>query len=119
MRIGITNGGIKLNESITSKEFWKATGIRCARSFISVVLGAQAGSNLITEIDWKSTLILATSTTFWIFLACILAGLPEVKMSEHIYMDAEEPLDSWLDDYEVFDYGDEFNIPSEVEDGEE
>ena len=108
-----------MNESITSKEFWKATGIRCARSFISVVLGAQAGSNLITEIDWKSTLILATSTTFWIFLACILAGLPEVKMSEYIYMDAEEPLDSWVDDYEVFDYGDEFNIPSEVEDGEE
>ena len=40
-------------------------------------------------------------------------------MSEYIYMDAEEPLDSWLDDYEVFDYGDEVNIPSEVEDGEE
>lgn len=107
-----------MNESITSKEFWKATGIRCARSFISVVLGAQAGSNLITEIDWKSTLILATSTTFWIFLACILAGLPEVKQAEHIYMDKEEPLDSYsdeYDEYEVFDYGDEVNIPSEVD----
>lgn len=77
-----------------NKQFWKATGIRCARSFISVVLGAQAGSNLITEIDWKSTLILATSTTFWIFLACILAGLPEVKYAEHVYMSAEEPEDS-------------------------
>ena len=110
-----------MNESITSKEFWKATGIRCARSFISVVLGAQAGSNLITEIDWKSTLILATSTTFWIFLACILAGLPEVEYAEHVYMSKEEPEDSYIgDDYEVFDYGDEINIPSEVdEDGEE
>lgn len=99
-----------------NNQFWKATGIRCARSFISVVLGAQAGSNLITEIDWKSTLILATSTTFWIFLACILAGLPEVKQAEHIYMDKEEPLDSFsYEDYEVFDYGNEVNIPSEVD----
>ena len=110
---------ITLNESITSKVFWKATGIRCARSFISVILGAQAGGNLITEIDWKATLILATSTTFYIFLACILAGLPEVKQAELIYMDAEEPVDSWINDYEIFDYGDEIGIPNEVEDGEE
>lgn len=67
-----------------NKAFWKATLIRCARSFLSVILGAQAGSNLITEINWKATLILATSTTFWIFLACILAGLPEV---DHVAQD--------------------------------
>lgn len=60
------------------KEFWKATGIRCLRSFISVIIGAQSVSLLITEIDWKATLLAAVSTTFWIFLACIYAGLPEV-----------------------------------------
>ena len=60
------------------KEFWKATGIRCLRSFISVIIGAQSVSLLLTEIDWKATLLAAASTTFWIFLACIYAGLPEV-----------------------------------------
>lgn len=60
------------------KEFWKATGIRCLRSFISVVMGAQSVNLLLTEIDWKATLLAAISTTFWIFLACIYAGLPEV-----------------------------------------
>lgn len=86
-----------------NKAFWKATGIRCARSFLSVVLGAQAGSNLITEIDWKATLILATSTTFWIFLACIMAGLPEV---DHVAQDngyaeeedEEEDEEEWLEE---------------------
>lgn len=105
-----------------TNEFWKATGIRCARSFISVILGAQAGSNLITEIDWKATLILATSTTFWIFLACILAGLPEVELAKSAYMDREEPLDSWIDDtdeFEVFDYGDEIGIEEGDYDGKE
>ena len=77
-----------------NREFWKATGIRCLRSFISVILGARTGDALITEIDWKVTLIAAASATFWIFLACILAGLPEVDYKKHIYMSAEEPEDS-------------------------
>ena len=60
------------------KEFWKATGIRCLRSFLSVIIGAQSVNMLLTEIDWEATLLAAVSTTFWIFLACIYAGLPEV-----------------------------------------
>ena len=69
-----------------NKEFWKATGIRCLRSFLSVILGAQTGNlTLITDIDWRSTLIAAVSTTFWILIACILAGLPEVNAAATIY----------------------------------
>ena len=33
-------------------------------------------------------------------------------------MSKEEPDDSWVDDYEIFDYGDEIGIPNEVEDEE-
>ena len=77
-----------------TKEFWKATGIRCLRSFLSVILGARTGNVLITEIDWKVTLIAAISATFWIFIACIIAGLPEVEYKQHVYMSAEEPEDS-------------------------
>lgn len=66
-----------------NKEYWlkwaKATAIRCIRSFISVIIGFQTGGVvLVTEVDWKLALITAFSTTFWIFLACLLAGLPEV-----------------------------------------
>lgn len=62
-----------------TKEFWKATGVRCLRTFITTIMGVWTGGTLITEIDWKTTLVAAISATVYIFLACILAGLPEVK----------------------------------------
>lgn len=65
-----------------NKEFWKATAIRCARSFISVIMGVWTVDTLVTEIDWKATLLAAFSTTFYIFLACLLAGLPEVRLAD-------------------------------------
>lgn len=68
-----------------NKEFWKATAIRCARSFLSVILGARTGDMLITDIDWKATLIVAFSATFWIFIACLYAGLPEVRLQNTLY----------------------------------
>lgn len=69
---------------ITNKDFWKATGIRCLRSFLSVIAGAQSISPIITEIDWRVTLLSALSTTFWIFIACVMAGLPEVKFQNDL-----------------------------------
>lgn len=65
-----------------TKEFWKATGIRCLRSFISVIMGGWTAGTLITEVDWKLTFLAALSTTIYIFLACILAGLPEVRLAD-------------------------------------
>lgn len=64
------------------KSFWKATAIRCARSFISVIMGVWTVDTLVTDIDWKATLLAAFSTTIYIFLACILAGLPEVNVAK-------------------------------------
>lgn len=80
-------------------EFWKATAIRCARSFISVIMGCWTAGQLITEVDWKVTLLSAFSTTVYIFLACILAGLPEVQLADTLYsLDNEGEIDP---DYEV------------------
>lgn len=81
-------------------EFWKATAIRCARSFISVIMGVWTAGTLITEIDWKTTLLAAFSTTVYIFLACILAGLPEVKLANTLYDLDNDPDDEEDDDEE-------------------
>lgn len=81
---------------MTNKMFWKSVGVRCLRTFLTTILGVWTGGQLITEIDWKTTLVAAISATVYIFITCILAGLPEVKMAEHIHMDAEEPLDSFV-----------------------
>lgn len=81
-------------------EFWKATAIRCARSFISVIMGVWTAGTLITEIDWKTTLLAAFSTTVYIFLACVLAGLPEVKLANTLYDLDNDPDDEEDDDEE-------------------
>lgn len=87
-----------------TKEFWKATAIRCARSFISVIMGVWTVDTLVTEIDWKATLLAAISTTIYIFLACLLAGLPEVQLADTLYALDNVPND---DDEDEEDYEEE------------
>ena len=98
------------------KNFWKATGIRALRTFLQVILAVWTAGQLITEVDWKLALLSAFSSAVYSVLTSILTGLPEVKYQQYIHMDAEEPLDSYVNGYEVFDYGDG---EVEVQDGEE
>lgn len=98
-----------------NKQFWKATGIRAVRTFLQVVLAVWTAGTLITEVDWKMLLLSAVSASIYSVLTSLLTGLPEVDYQHHIYMSADEPEDSVMDDYEVFDYGEE----EEVTDGEE
>lgn len=61
-----------------NKTFWKATLIRCIRTFLTTILGVWTAGTLITDIDWKTTLLSAVSTTIYIFIVCLVGGLPEV-----------------------------------------
>lgn len=65
-------------EPVWSREFWRATAIRCARTFVTTILGVWTGGQLITDIDWKATLLSAASATAYIFILCLSYGLPEV-----------------------------------------
>lgn len=80
------------------KAFWKATLIRCIRTFLTAILGVWTAGTLITEIDWKATLLAAFSTTVYIFILCIVRGLPEVELKNNMYMNEEEPVDSVIED---------------------
>ena len=61
-------------------EVWlKATLVRCARTFLTTILGVWTAGTLITEIDWRATLLSAVSTTLYIFVVCLVGGLPEVE----------------------------------------
>lgn len=60
-------------------EVWlKATLVRCARTFLTTILGVWTAGTLVTEIDWRATLLSAVSTTLYIFVVCLVGGLPEV-----------------------------------------
>lgn len=62
-----------------NKEFWRATGVRCLRTFVTTILGVWTAGTLITEVNWKATMISAVSATVYVFLLCVSAGLPEVS----------------------------------------
>lgn len=65
-----------------NKEFWRATAIRCLRTFVTTILGVWTAGTLITEVNWQATMISAVSATVYVFLLCVSAGLPEVSDGE-------------------------------------
>ena len=80
------------------KQFWKATTVRLIRTFLSTILGVWTAGTIITDIDWKTTLLAAFSATVYIFITCVVAGLPEVEYERHLYMNADEPADAEVKD---------------------
>ena len=81
-----------------NKQFWKATGIRAVRTFLQVVLAVWTAGTLITEVDWKMLLLSAVSASIYSVLTSLLTGLPEADYAQHIYMSADEPADSWIEE---------------------
>lgn len=81
-----------------NKQFWKATAVRALRTFLQVVLAVWTAGTLITEVDWKMLLLSAISASIYSVLTSLLTGLPEVEYQQHIYMSADEPTDSWIEE---------------------
>lgn len=91
----------------TKALFAKAALIRAVKTFAqAMVAQIGAGSIGITQFDWGTALsISAMAAVLSIFTS--LAGLPEVEYAQHIHMSKDEPEDSEVEDYEVYDYGEE------------
>lgn len=84
-------------------EFWKAAGIRAFRTFLQVILAVWTAGQLITEVDWKFLLMSAFSSAVYSLLTSILAGLPEVALTNTLYDLDNEP----DEDFDDFEDGDE------------
>lgn len=80
-------------------EFWKAAGIRAFRTFLQVILAVWTAGQLITEVDWKFLLMSAFSSAVYSLLTSILAGLPEVALTNTLY-DLDNDPDEDFDDFE-------------------
>ena len=76
---------------MNSIEFWKAAGVRALRTFIQVILAVWTAGQLITEVDWKFVLLSAFSSAVYSMLTSILAGLPEVALTDTLYALDNEP----------------------------
>ena len=107
-----------------NRQFWKATAIRALKTVCQTLasmlpVGYVITPAIVQALDWTVMYVvlawLGTGLLAGIasVLTSIATGLPEVEYAEHIHMSAEEPKDSSIDDYEVFDYGDEVMIHGE------
>jgi len=98
------------------KDFWKATSIRALRTICQTAIAIIGTATLMSDVNWQMVVSASALAGILSVLTSIATGLPEVDYQRHIYMSKDEPEDSVIDDYEVFDYGDG---EVEVQDGEE
>lgn len=85
--------------------------IRAARTFIQVILAVWTAGQLITEVDWKFLLLSAFSSAVYSLLTSVLAGLPEVNLTQTLYDLDNDPEDD--EEEEEYDPADEISIPEE------
>lgn len=97
-------------------DFWKATSIRALRTICQTAIAIIGTATLMSDVNWQMVVSASALAGILSVLTSIATGLPEVEYAQHIYMSKDEPEDSVIDDYEVFDYGDG---EVEVQDGEE
>lgn len=85
------------------KELIKASLIRTAWTACEIIVAMLGTHTFITEVNWSAVLSATLLACIVTFLKCIATGLPEVKYEQHLYMQADEPVDSELEESEVDD----------------
>lgn len=103
-----------------TKDFFRYASIRALRTICQTAIAMISTSAVVlSDVDWMMVLSASALSGILSVLTSIATGLPEVDYAEHIHMSKEEPEDSWIDEYEVFDYGDEIGIEEGDYDGKE
>ena len=80
--------------------FIKASLYRCIRTICqaAVSLIAVDGVTRMADVDWLFILSASVLAGILSILTSIATGLPEVEYEHHLYMSADEPDDSEVDD---------------------
>ena len=97
------------------KDFIKASLSRAVRTIAQTAVAMIGTSVVMSDVNWSMVISASLLSGILSILTSVATGLPEVEYSKHIYMSADEPEDSFIDDeLEAFGYEE-----SEVYDGEE
>lgn len=102
-----------------TKDFFRYASIRALRTICQTAIAMIGTAAVMSDVNWMMVLSASALSGILSVLTSIATGLPEVDYAEHIHMSKEEPEDSWVDEYEVFDYGDEIGIEEGDYDGKE
>ena len=102
-----------------TNDFFRYASIRALRTICQTAIAMIGTAAVMADVNWFMVLSASALSGILSVLTSIATGLPEVDYAEHIHMSKEEPEDSWVDEYEVFDYGDEIGIEEGDYDGKE
>lgn len=81
------------------KNFIKASLIRALRTMAQTaiaVIGATA--KVMSDVNWSMVISASLLAGILSIFTSIATGLPEVDYAEHIYMSADEPEDSYVEE---------------------
>ena len=74
-----------------NKDFWKAAGIRAIRTMIQTILAVWTAGTVITDVDWKTTILATVSAGIYSLLTSILpeSKRADIELTEEEVQDAE------------------------------
>lgn len=79
-------------------EFIKASLTRAVRTIAQTAVACIGTATVLSSVDWKVVVSASLLSGILSLLTSIATGLPEVEYAQHIYMSAEEPEDSWIEE---------------------
>ena len=94
-----------------NNNFWKYASIRALKTFCQALVctlpaGATITPAMIQTLDWSILYVIgawigtALFGAFLSFVTSVATGLPEVELENNMYMNADEPIDSEVEDDE-------------------
>ena len=78
--------------------FIKASLIRAIRTICQTAVAVIGSAFVITEVDWWVVVSASLLAGILSILTSIATGLPEVEYEHHLYMSADEPDDSEVEE---------------------
>lgn len=89
-----------LNKGENMNTFIKASLIRCIRTICQTAVAVIGTAFVLSEVDWWAVVSASLLAGILSILTSVATGLPEVEYEQHIYMSAEEPEDSEVNEDE-------------------
>lgn len=78
--------------------FIKASLIRALRTIAQTAIAMIGTATVMSSVDWKMVVSASLLSGILSLLTSIATGLPEVDYAQHIYMSADEPEDSYIEE---------------------
>lgn len=79
-------------------DFIRASLIRAVRTIAQTAVAMIGTAVVMSDVNWHMVVSASLLSGILSILTSVATGLPEVEYSKHIYMSADEPEDSWIEE---------------------